>query len=99
MRAIWNGTTLAESDDTIVVENNHYFPAASIRAEFFTDSDTRTSCAWKGEASYKSLEVEGQSNPDAAWYYPEPKDADYAGRTAADFANRVAFWKGVAVEA
>jgi uncharacterized protein (DUF427 family) len=99
MKAVWNGTTLAESDDTLVVENNHYFPADSINAEFFSDSDTQTTCAWKGEASYKTITVDGQINEDAAWYYPEPKDADYSGKSAADFKDRYAFWKGVTVEA
>jgi uncharacterized protein (DUF427 family) len=98
MKATWNGTTLAESDDTLVVESNHYFPADSINDAYFIDSDTRTTCAWKGEASYKTVQVAGESNPDAAWYYPEPKDADYSGKTAAEFKDRVAFWKGVTVE-
>jgi uncharacterized protein (DUF427 family) len=98
VKATWNGTTLAESDDTLVVEGNHYFPAESVVAEYFKDSDTHTTCAWKGEASYKTIEVGGQSNPDAAWYYPEPKDADYSGRTPAEFKDRVAFWKGVTIE-
>jgi uncharacterized protein (DUF427 family) len=99
MRATWNGATLAESEDTLVVENNHYFPADSINAEYFVDSDTHSICPWKGEASYKTIVVEGQSNPDAAWYYPEPKDADYSGGTAADFKDRFAFWNGVTVAA
>jgi uncharacterized protein (DUF427 family) len=99
MKAIWNGATLAESDDTLVVEDNHYFPADSISAEYFEDSDTHTTCAWKGEASYKSIVVDGQTNADAAWFYPEPKDADYDGKPAAEFANRFAFWKGVTIEA
>ena len=99
MKAVWNGVTLAESEDTLVVENNHYFPPGSIKAEYFSDSDTHSFCPWKGEASYKSIEVDGQSNPDAAWFYPEPKDADYSGRPAAEFKDRVAFWKGVTVEA
>jgi len=99
MKAIWNGTTLAESDDTLVVEGNHYFPADSVRSEYFLDSDTHTSCAWKGEASYRTIEVDGQSNADAAWYYPEPLEADYSGRSPADFKDRVAFWKGVTIEA
>jgi uncharacterized protein (DUF427 family) len=92
MKATWNGTTLAESDDTVVVENNHYFPADSIHAEYFVDSDTHTICPWKGEASYKTIEVDGQSNPDAAWFYPAPKDA------AAEIRGHYAFWKGVTVE-
>jgi uncharacterized protein (DUF427 family) len=98
MRAVWNGVTLAESDDTLVVENNHYFPADSVRGEFFSDSDTHTFCPWKGEASYRTIAVGGEVNPDAAWFYPQPKEADYAGRSPDEFANRVAFWKGVTVE-
>jgi uncharacterized protein (DUF427 family) len=92
MKATWNGATLAESEDTVVVEDNHYFPADSINAKYFTDSDKHSICPWKGTASYKTIEVGGQSNPDAAWYYPEPKDA------AAEIKDRFAFWKGVTVE-
>ncbi len=98
MKATWNGATLAESDDTLVVEDNHYFPAESINEQYFSDSDTQTICPWKGTASYKTVEVDGESNPDAAWYYPEPKDADYSGKPAAEFKDRFAFWKGVTVE-
>jgi uncharacterized protein (DUF427 family) len=98
MKATWNGATLAESEDTLVVEKNHYFPAESINEQYFSDSDTHTICPWKGTASYKTIEVDGESNPDAAWYYPEPKDADYSGRSAAEFKDRFAFWKGVTVE-
>lgn len=93
MKAIWNGRVIAESDDTIVVEGNHYFPAAAIRSVYFVDSATTTVCSWKGTASYYSLNVDGASNPDAAWYYAEPKAA------AAEIKGRVAFWKGVKVEA
>ncbi|MHB8242322.1 MAG: DUF427 domain-containing protein [Solirubrobacteraceae bacterium] len=93
VKAIWNGATLAESDDTVVVEDNHYFPADSINAEYFTDSDTHSVCPWKGTASYKTIEVDGEQNADAAWFYPEPKDA------AAEIKDRFAFWKGVRVEA
>jgi uncharacterized protein (DUF427 family) len=92
MKATWNGATLAESEDTVVVEGNHYFPSGSINVEYFTDSDTHSICPWKGTASYKTIEVGGQSNPDAAWFYPEPKDA------AAEIKDRFAFWKGVTVE-
>ena len=92
MKAIRNGATLAESDDTVVIENNHYFPAESIHAEYFTDSDTHSTCPWKGEASYKTIQVDGQTNADAAWYYAEPKDA------AAEIKDRFAFWKGVTIE-
>jgi uncharacterized protein (DUF427 family) len=83
---------VAESDDTVVVENNHYFPAESVVAGVLRPSDTHTVCPWKGTASYYSLEVDGQLNPDAVWYYPEPKDA------AKQITGRVAFWKGVRVE-
>ncbi len=88
-RASWNGVVIAESDDTVVVEGNHYFPRESVRAQYLRDSDTHSICPWKGVASYHTLEVDGQRNPDAAWYYPEPKDA------AAQIRDRVAFWKGV----
>jgi uncharacterized protein (DUF427 family) len=91
MKATWNGTTLAESEDTVVVEGNHYFPADSINAECFTDSDTHSICPWKGTASYKTIEVDGEQNVDAAWFYPEPKDA------ASEIQDRFAFWKGVEV--
>ena len=93
MRAIWNGTVIAESDDTVVVENNHYFPADSVVDGVLLPSDTTSVCPWKGTASYYTLEVDGQTNPDAVWYYPEPKDA------AKEITDRVAFWKGVTVEA
>ena len=92
MRATWNGTTIAESDDTVVVEGNHYFPADSLDRSLIRESDTHTVCPWKGTASYYTLVVDGQENADAAWYYPEPKDA------ARQIAGRVAFWKGVVVE-
>jgi uncharacterized protein (DUF427 family) len=92
MKAIWNGSVIAQSDDTVVVEGNHYFPAESVKAEFLRPSATHTTCPWKGEASYHSLEVNGQVNADAAWYYPAPKDA------AKRIAGRIAFWKGVKIE-
>jgi uncharacterized protein (DUF427 family) len=92
MKAIWNGATLAESDDTVVVENNHYFPADSIHSEFFVDSETHTICPWKGQASYKTIVVDGRSNEDAAWFYPDPKDA------AAEIKNHFAFWNGVQIQ-
>jgi uncharacterized protein (DUF427 family) len=92
MKASWNGAVLAESDDTVVVENNHYFPREAIRREHFRPSDTHTTCPWKGIASYYDVEVDGQVNKDAAWYYPEPKDA------AKQIRDRIAFWKGVVVE-
>ena len=92
MKATWNGATLAESEDTVVVEGNHYFPPESVRAEYLRDSDAHTTCPWKGLASYKSIEVGGELNADAAWYYPEPKDA------AAEIKDRFAFWRGVEIE-
>lgn len=92
MKAIWNGAVVAESDDTVVVEGNHYFPAAALKREYVLDSNHRTMCSWKGEARYHSLLVNGDLNPDAVWYYPEPKEA------AAEIRGRVAFWKGVRVE-
>ena len=91
MKAVWNGKVLAESDDTIVVEGNHYFPMDSIVSHYFLSSETHTSCPWKGEASYYTLSVDGQENADAAWYYPNPKEG------AREIQNRVAFWKGVEV--
>ncbi len=91
MKAIWNGVVVAESDDTVVVEGNHYFPAASVREDLLRPSDTHTVCPWKGTASYKGIEVDGKVNADAAWYYPEPKDA------AQEITGRYAFWKGVEV--
>ena len=93
MKAIWNGAVLAESDRTVVVEGNHYFPPDSIRKEHFKPSGTHTVCGWKGTASYCTVEVDGKQNPDAAWFYPEPKDA------ARQIADYVAFWKGVMVTA
>jgi uncharacterized protein (DUF427 family) len=92
MKATWNGQIIAESNKTIVIENNHYFPPSDIQKEFFKSSETHSTCPWKGAASYYSLEVDGQQNKDAAWYYPEPKDA------AKEIKNYVAFWKGVKVE-
>jgi uncharacterized protein (DUF427 family)/CRP-like cAMP-binding protein len=91
MKAIWNGETIAESNDTIVIEGNHYFPADSLRKEYFKSSSTTTVCPWKGEASYYTLEVEDKENKDAAWYYPEPSEL------AREIKNRVAFWRGVEV--
>lgn len=91
MKAIWNGQIIAESDDTVVVEGNHYFPKESVKADLLTDSSTHTTCPWKGVASYYSLSVDGKTNPDAVWYYPDPKPA------ASQIKDRVAFWKGVEV--
>jgi uncharacterized protein (DUF427 family) len=93
MKAVWNGATLAESDDTVVVEGNHYFPSDAIKRDLFRPSETHTTCPWKGVASYYDVVVGGQINKDAAWYYPHPKDA------AKSVADRVAFWKGVKVSA
>ena len=90
-KATWNGATLAESDRTIVVEGNHYFPAEAINQEYFTSSDTHTSCPWKGQASYYNVVVDGQENKDAAWYYPEAKDK------AKNIEGYIAFWRGVKV--
>lgn len=91
MKAVWNDVVIADSDDTVVVEGNHYFPAASVQREYLLPSDTKTTCHWKGEASYYSLQVDGCINRDAVWYYPQPKAA------AAQIRDRVAFWKGVRV--
>ncbi len=91
MKAIWNGTTLAESNATVVVEGNHYFPRDSVKKEFFRESDTHTTCPWKGLASYYDVVVDGKVNKDAAWYYPEPSEA------AKNIKGCVAFWKGVQV--
>ncbi|MEP6921832.1 MAG: DUF427 domain-containing protein [bacterium] len=92
MKATWNNTAIAESDKTVVVEGNHYFPADSITKEYFQPSETHTTCPWKGEASYYDVVVNGEVNKAAAWYYPEPKDA------AAEIRDHVAFWRGVKVE-
>jgi len=91
MRATWNGAVLAESDATVIVEGNHYFPPDSLNREYFSDSDTHTVCPWKGTASYYSVTVDGQVNEDAAWVYPQPKEA------ASEIADHVAFWRGVEV--
>lgn len=91
MKATWNGAVIAESDDTVLVEGNHYFPENSLNRALVTFSNHRTSCPWKGEAKYLSLLVNGEINPDAAWYYPEPKPE------AENIRGRVAFWKGVKV--
>jgi uncharacterized protein (DUF427 family) len=89
--ASWNGVTIAESDDIVTVEGNAYFPLKSVREELLRPSDTNSFCPWKGTASYYDLEVDGARNPDAVWFYPEPKDA------AKEISGRVAFWKGVTV--
>ena len=92
MKAIWNNTIIAESDQTIVVEGNNYFPPDAIKKEYFQPSETHTTCSWKGEASYHNVIVNGEVNKDAAWYYPLPKDA------AKNIENYIAFWKCVKVE-
>lgn len=92
MKAVWNRATLAESDKTIVIEGNHYFPPDSINKEHFQDSSTHTHCPWKGEASYYNVVATDQVNQDAAWYYPDPKPE------AAEIKDYVAFWRGVKVE-
>jgi uncharacterized protein (DUF427 family) len=89
--ASWNGTVLAESDDSVVVEGNHYFPRESVKDEVLTPSTRTSVCPWKGTASYFSVVVDGQTNTDAAWYYPEPHEA------AVEITDRFAFWKGVQV--
>ena len=91
-KATWNGAVLAESDNVQIVEGNVYFPPDSIKREYFRESDTHSTCPWKGLASYFHIEVKGEVNEDAAWYYPEPKDA------AKHIQDHVAFWKGVKVE-
>ena len=92
MKAVWNGVVVAESDETEVVEGNHYFPASSVNREYLVESATHTVCPWKGTASYYTVRVGGQENVDAAWYYPETKpEAD-------SIRGRVAFWRGVKVE-
>ena len=90
-KAIWEGVTLAESNQTVEVEGNQYFPPDAIRAEYFKPSSTHTVCGWKGTASYYTIEVGGKQNPDAAWYYPEPSTA------ATNIKDYVAFWNGVDV--
>ncbi len=90
-KATWNGATIADSDDTLVVEGNHYFPRDSVDASLLRDSDATTVCPWKGTAHYYTLEVDGSENRNAAWYYPDPKPA------AAGIRDRIAFWKGVQV--
>lgn len=92
MKAIWNNQIIAESEKTLQVEGNHYFPEETIKKEFFKASDTHTTCPWKGVASYYNIEVDGKVNKDAAWYYPNTKDA------AREIKNHVAFWRGVEVK-
>ena len=91
MKAIWNNEVLADSGETVIVEGNHYFPLASLNMQFFKKSEKQTVCPWKGTANYYDVEVNGQSNKDSAWYYPDPKSA------ANNIAGYVAFWKGIQV--
>lgn len=92
-KAVWNGEVIAESDDTVIVEGNHYFPVGSVRNEYLRDSDSHTRCFWKGTASYYDVVVDGEAVSDGAFYYPEPSKA------AAKIKDHVAFWRGVRVEA
>ena len=92
-KAIWNETVIAESDATIVIEGNHYFPPEAVNSALLSPSETHTVCSWKGTASYHNVVVDGKVNADAAWYYPEPKDA------AKEIKGYLAFWRGVKVEA
>lgn len=92
MKAIWNNQTIAESDKTVQIEGNHYFPSEKLNKECFQPSETKTTCPWKGVASYYDILVDGQVNKDAAWYYPDPKPQ------AKGIKDHVAFWKGVKVE-
>lgn len=92
MKAIWNGAVIAESDDTIVIENNHYFPPQSVKTEYLKESSMTSICPWKGRAAYHNVVVEGETNKNAAWYYPAPKEA------ANEIKDYIAFWKGVDVQ-
>lgn len=92
MKAIWNDVVVADSDQTIEIEGNYYFPPNSVRKEFMEDSTLHTTCPWKGEASYYHVQVNGEVNVDAAWYYPDPKEK------AKEIKDYVAFWKGVTVK-
>lgn len=92
MKAVWNGNVIAESDDTVVVEGNHYFPRDALKPEHFSESATTSTCSWKGEAAYLNVVAGGEVNKDAAWHYDAPKAA------AENIAGRVAFWRGVTVQ-
>lgn len=92
MKAIWNNKVIAESNETVVIENNHYFPHDSIKKEFFKTSNLHSVCPWKGTASYYTLEVDGKQNMDAVWFYPEVSEL------AKGIKNKVAFWRGVKIE-
>jgi uncharacterized protein (DUF427 family) len=91
VKAVWNGAVIADSDDTVMVENNHYFPRAAVDPAVLRDSATTSHCPWKGIAHYHHVVVDGAENRNAAWYYPDPKPA------AAEISDRIAFWKGVEV--
>ena len=91
MKAIWNNTIIAESPNTRIVENNHYFPPESVSKKFLQRSDTHSTCPWKGEASYYTIVVDGKTNVDGAWFYPSPKEA------AKEIKDHIAFWKGVEI--
>lgn len=91
MKAEWNNQIIAESNETIIVENNHYFPLNAVKNQYLKPSSTHTTCPWKGLASYFTLDVDGKQNPDAAWFYPQPKEA------AKQIKDYVAFWKGVKI--
>jgi uncharacterized protein (DUF427 family) len=91
VKAVWNNATIAESENTVIVEGNHYFPPESVNSALLRPSTTTSRCPWKGTASYHSIEVDGQTNADAAWYYPTPSAA------AAEITGRIAFWKGVKI--
>lgn len=92
MKAIWEGYLLAESENTVLFDNNHYFPASSLNMDYFIESKTTTTCSWKGTASYYTIVVSDKENKDAAWYYPSPKEA------ASEITDYVAFWRGVEVK-
>lgn len=96
MKAIWNNKVIAESDNTTIIEGNHYFPLDSVQKEYLQPSSTHTTCAWKGEVSYYDLVVDGQVNKDAAWYYPNPTPTSIK-IVKHDFKNYVAFWNGVVI--
>lgn len=92
MKATWNNTIIAESEKTVKLEGNHYFPSDSIKMDYFAASPSKSTCPWKGVASYYTIEVDGKTNKDAAWYYADPKEE------AVEIKNHVAFWKGVKIE-
>ena len=97
MKAIWENKIIAESDKTIIIENNHYFPLMSVKKEYLEKSDHTSICSWKGEAHYYNVVVDGKRTENAAWYYPLPKEGSVE-RVREDFANYIAFWNGVSIE-